>query len=199
MTFEFEGINVFYLDHGTCEFLPAARVLNLESDFCILPFQAVCCAIHAVQPGDGKEDWSEDQLNAFSKLQLPGQCFTMNVFAKDEHRAFVDLIDDNMSSLKSYVVAELNARDDDPATTTESLASSETDQAVETVVTEEKFLGIYAPSARRFFLHTNDKQKLQEYEEMQNKLQMCLSIAPKQENLRLDVGDRVAAFSKDFK
>ena len=103
-------VSVLFLDSGLLERVPFTAIHNLQSHEDFIPFQAVCCAVAGVAPArapaaDSSRDWPAEQCSFIRKLGIVGNEFRMRIEAKDDVRAYVDLIDSHNRSLKKHLLA----------------------------------------------------------------------------------------------
>jgi len=65
LNFDTESVSVLLLDYGTCERVSLTELHSLEGQFCVLPFQAMCCSLAHVR---GTPQWSEEAANCMRQL-----------------------------------------------------------------------------------------------------------------------------------
>ncbi|KAL3852582.1 hypothetical protein ACJMK2_016201 [Sinanodonta woodiana] len=61
-------VKVFYLDFGNTEKVDRQDIYEMQPEFMLLPFQAVECFLHNVEPANNQEFWSQDAKNYFREL-----------------------------------------------------------------------------------------------------------------------------------
>lgn len=81
---------VQYLDYATRELVPFSQVHPLKQCFCVLPQQAVCCALAGIQPKSN--NWPEDAAIAFrDELLVAGSVATICAYKKIQNVLMVEL------------------------------------------------------------------------------------------------------------
>ena len=169
-----------------------------------------------VAPADGGNKWSETELRKFRALNLPGQIFKMQVVAKMDDMALVDLVDENEQSLRVYIVDRIKARDlsadnefrtvdTSPATSQHTAAvkpvprESSVSRDNETKPRQVKVIGIWAESAQRFFVHTCNEELTKKFKKMGTGLEFHCEEEEPVASSHLAVGDKVAVYSDNFR